>query len=151
MSLATWPFILSAIRGGLSGAKTLRALRSGGFSIGNERFYDLFRHATYQEALSSQLKYVRRTFYPNPNRIPEAITKLSRKFVFTVRIRGKSLRTGEMIEDFRSIATDQNMRRIDIENAVKDRASLTDTTEPVEILEATLFGGVKSGISGTLL
>ncbi len=119
--------------------------------IGNERFYDLFRHATHQEALSSQLKFVRRSFYPNPNRIPEAITKLSRKFVFTVRIRGKSLRTGEWIEDYRSIATDENMRRIDIENAVKERSVLTDTTEPIEIDEATLFGGVKSGISGTIL
>ncbi len=149
--LVTWPFILSAARRGLSGAATLRALRASKYTIGNEAFGELFRRATIQESLNSQLRFMRRDFMPNPRRLAEAITKQSRAFVFTVRIKGINPATKERDERFVNIATDTLMTRGELEVMAANTVGQGIDSVGLDDTVFTLVGGTRAGMLGQIL
>lgn len=150
-ALLVWPFVLSGVRRGLSGAATLRSLRRSGYTIGNAAFGELFRRATLQESLNSKLKFIRRDFFPNPRRLAEAITKQTRQFVFTVRIRGRNPVTGVKGERFVNVALDNLMTRGEIEALAQASIGRGVDSPGLDDPTLTLVGGTRKGVFGTLL
>ena len=87
---------------------------------------------------------------PNVNRLPKAITRLRRRYSFTVQVIGRMLETGEQILQNITVATDAPRTRRELERLAEDAIERSQDRYGFEIVSSMLVGGKQAGDVGTL-
>lgn len=135
---------------GLSGNAIITGYMRGGGAIRRQTALELLARVRGVEQKSSQLQFLRRDRFPDPRRLPEALTKLKRAFSFEVRIRGFASDTGEALERFVTVALDKPMTRARLEQTGFEFSQPEPQQYGMVVTDVTLVGGKKAGLEGTL-
>lgn len=146
-----FPIIQRGVREGLSANAILTVLRSQNLGIRRQTLLDIVRAEQGVISSGRQLRSLRRDLFPDPRRLPDALTKLRRPFSFTVRLRGFDLGTGESIDQNISVSLDNVLPRGEIESRAVNFIDADTERYGIAITDVLLLRGVKAGEQGTLL
>jgi hypothetical protein len=147
---AAYPLIQRGVREGLSSNRILEGLVKAGLGIKRQTGLDIIRAERGVQLEGGALRNLRRTAVFNPERLPEAMTKLRRKFSFQVELRGVDLNTGENTVRLVTVSTDNAMTRNDIEAHAQAFADDDQNRYGIIIESVQLVHGLKAGAAGTL-
>ena len=146
-----FPIIRRGVREGVSANRIQRLLQDHGLGIRRTNLLEIVRRERGVAAAGERLRFIPKGLRPDPSRLPEALTRLLRRFSFTVRIRGSDPRTGETLERFVNVASDEVLTRGELE--AQGEAFVEGAAERYQIQapEFLLVGGVRAGEPGVLL
>ena len=145
-----WPHIIRGVREGISARAIGRALRAGGIAISNEALFEVARREREVWTHGQSLRFLTPTLAPNPFRLPESLSRLTRAFAFTVEVRGSMLDTGKAIKQYITISTDTLVSRRELEEMAAEIASQRVARYGIEVEDAVLVSGLRAGALGTL-
>ncbi len=121
---------LSGIRGGVArgvAPKVIeKTLQKAGIPVPQPTLTKVITTERKRRAQSQALKFLGRTRRPNPTRLPLSLTPIGRAFSFLVELKGIDERTGEAVQKWITIATDELLTRQEIE----DRAASMFEADP---------------------
>ena len=146
-----FPIIQRGVREGLSANSILTVLRSQNLGIRRQTLLDIVRSERGVIAAGSRLRSLNRNFFPDPRRLPDALTKIRRAFSFTVELRGFDLGTGESIDQSVNVSLDNVLTRNEIENRALNFIDADTERYGIAVTDVILQRGVKAGEQGTLL
>lgn len=146
-----YPIIVRGVREGLNSIQIGSVLAAGEGNIRRTSLLGIMRRVRNIETVGVQLRFLKRTAFPDPRRLPEALTKLRRAFSFTVRLRGIAIDTGQAIERFVTVSLDNPRSRDAMERIAEGFASEKRDPYGFDLEEVLLMTGVKAGAPGTLL
>lgn len=95
------------------------------------------------------LKYLNLNHKPNPDRIPEALTIISKNFSFEVSVIGFDQAIGERVERFVTVVSDENLFRWEIEDTARFMIENNPQRYPFIIEKITPIKALKAGKLGT--
>lgn len=144
------PFVRLGISEGLSTSEMLRIFRSNGFSMANEAFFNLARYVRFENDSGGYLGQLRGNQEPDAALLPEAITRLSRQYSFTVELKGYNPLTNEETTVYRTVSTDELMTRDEIVQAAYNANLREEGTEAIIATSARVTKGLRAGELGTL-
>lgn len=115
---AVIPRMKSAIKSGLSASAFIKKMSEAGLSYRRTDMLADWRSVGNIEKKTGLLRYVRKDRVPSPGLYAGVTWKLSREFLYKLKVRSR-LRPGEPIkEDFVNITTDRAMTPGEIESEV---------------------------------
>lgn len=85
---------------------------------------------------------------PNVNALPEAITKIRDRMSFTVSVRGFHRKTGELQEEFVTIAMSTAIGRESIEQMAISIVNASKDRYEIVVVSAQIIDGVREGQPG---
>jgi hypothetical protein len=145
-----YPFIVRAVRQGLSLERIGKAFRAEGIALSNEVFRQLARAERSLQAASGELRFLRPGQRPSPTRLPEALTRILRRYAFFVEVMARDVSTGEQVLKNVTVSTSRLMTKRQIEVAAMEAVDMGLSTYGLEADTALLVGGMKSGEQGVL-
>ena len=144
------PMILRGVREGISSRQLMGVLQKAGLGIRRQVLLDLMRLYGDEVAIGPVLSALGINRFPNPMRLPPALTKIRRAYSFTVRVRGAELDTGLETEQFVTVTSDTLLTRGEIE-ALADQAIEADRSRyNLIVADLLLTGGLRAGTPGRL-
>ncbi len=157
--LSLLPTRLRRAYGPLRGAFTLglpvpnavRMLRNLGIRGTRRQVQSLYESFSAEAGSGLDISRLRRDYFPNPLRMPEAVTPLLRNFSFTVRVRGTNTLTGRFEERFVTVASSRNMTRGQIEEKAAALIQGLDGQSPFTVAQVTPVEARRAGREGRLL
>ena len=144
------PIIRSAIRRGVGADTTFQTLRTRFPGLTREAVRGIARVERRIISAGADLRFMNREVFPNPNRLPPALTTLRRKFSFRVRLRGFDPATGESVDDFVTISTDRLRTRGELEDTARTFMERDPKRYALSFTEVLLVEGVRAGPGGIL-
>jgi hypothetical protein len=147
---AAYPIIKGGVARGLSANAIQGVLRAQSLGIRRQTLLDIIRAENNIERAQAALRYVGLNRIPNPNRLPQALTRLRRRYSFVVEIAGRAIETGESILQNVTVSLDTVLTRGEIERLAEEAVLSNMQTYGLEIDRATLTSGLQAGIAGTL-
>lgn len=102
------------------------------------------------EAQAAHLRNIRPELRPDPARLPEAVTKLRRRYSFEIEVRGSLLDTGERFTRFVTVSSDSVLSRATLESMAWEMVEDASDRYGMEVDEAVLISGRKAGPIGLL-
>lgn len=148
---AAFPIIQRGVREGISANSIQTILRASGMGIRRQTLLDIVRAERNIISAGKNLQNIRLGFVPDPRRLPEALTKISRSFNFVVRITGTDTSTGSTFIQNISVALDKPLTRSRLEAIAVDFIEAEKDRYGINIEEVLLIEGVKAGPLGTRL
>lgn len=146
-----YPIIQGGVRRGLSANSIQGLLQSQGLGIRRQSLLDIIRAERGVAATTAPLRAMRRSFTPDPRRLPDALTKLRRAFSFSVEIRGFDLANGEDVTRYVSVSLDDPLSREAMEAMGLEFIDEDFQRYGIAVTSVLLHRGVKAGAEGTLL
>ncbi len=144
------PMVRRGVREGISSRKIMGILQKAGLGMRRQVLLDMMRLMEGEAAIGPVLSALGINRFPNPMRLPPALTKIRRAYSFTVRVRGSVEDTGAPIEQFVQVTTDTLLTRGEIE-ALADQAIEADRGRyNLVVSDLLLVGGVRAGAPGLL-
>jgi hypothetical protein len=142
--------IRRGVREGVSSRQLTSILQKAGLGIRRQTLLDLMRLYEGEAAIGPVLSALGVNRFPNPMRLPPALTKIRRAFSFTVRVRGSVEDTGAPTEQFVTVTSDTLLTRGEIE-ALADQAIEADRGRyNLVVSDLLLTGGLRAGAPGLL-
>ncbi len=144
------PMIRRGVREGISSRQLTSILQKAGLGIRRQTLLDIMRLMEGEAAIAPVLSALGINSFPNPLRLPPALTKIRRAFSFTVRASGLDADTGAAAEQFVTVTSDTLLTRGEIE-ALAEQA-IESGRDRYKIIQSSflLVGGVRSGAPGLL-
>lgn len=144
------PIIRRGVREGVSSRQMTRILQKAGLGIRRQTLLDMMRMIEGEVAIGPVLSALGINRFPNPMRLPPALTKIRRAYSFTVRVRGSEIDTGAATEQFVTVTSDTLLTRGEIE-ALANQAIETDLDRyKLVVTDTLLTGGLRAGAPGLL-
>lgn len=98
----------------------------------------------------AQLKFLNRGNFPNVRRLPPSLTSIRRRFSFNVRVRATDSKTGNPIEQFVTVSTDELLTRGQIEDQALAFVEGERKRYGIDNESVLLLEGMKAGPEGVL-
>lgn len=146
-----YPIIQRGVREGLSSRQIMGVLDKTVGQIRRQSLLDIMRAERNVAATTAPLRAMRRSFTPDPRRLPDALTKLRRPFSFSVEIGGFDLSTGEDVTRYVNVSLDDPLTRAEIEAIGLEFIEEDMERYGLAVTSVLLHRGVKAGVEGTLL
>lgn len=146
-----YPIIQRGVRAGLSSRSISDSLREAGLGIRRATLLDIMRRERDIVSHGLRMKFLPLDRAPNPDRLPEALTRLRREFSYTVELRGRVIDTQELITRQVTVASSKLLTRREAEVIAAGFLLNTPEAYGMELDRAQLTGVLKSGELGTLL
>jgi len=143
--------VYSAVEGavarGLGLSATQGLLQAAGIGIRREQINELIHYFTGVTDAGYSVAQVRRDYFPNVDKFPNAITQLRREYSFTVRLgkTGEYDELGKPVYNYVTVTSDKNMRVQDILDEAESYYEDSAENYPVESVELTIVGAKKRG------
>lgn len=144
-----FPIIQRGVREGLSANAIQDVLSGRGLGIRRQTLLDLVRLERGVQETINVLRFIHPGSRPNPDRLPEALTKIRRSFSFNVEVRARRLDTGEPFSQFVTVSTDRLLTRQQIEAQAIRAVERSPDRYGLEAEEALVSTGVRAGPLGT--
>lgn len=141
-----FPFAKRAVLEGISANRAIEAFRLAGNAIRRTDALELIRQIRGVERIGSALKNLRLSNRPDPNRLPEALTKTRRRFGFTVKVTVYSPAEDTTFDRWITVATDKLLTREEIEDFASEMASDESYGRELEAQSSQLYSGYKAAI-----
>ena len=90
-----------------------------GTGLNRQQLGEGIRYAKGKVASGSYLRNLRPNFRPNPQRLRDSQARMTTRFRYEVRIRGRNLQTGQLEDQFVTVRTDRNIPRQEIETEAR--------------------------------
>jgi hypothetical protein len=139
---------LGFVARGMSANAALDALRSIGQGINRSNFLDLYSQLQGETQAGYDIAHTRSDYFPNPDRIPEAITTLRSNYSFTARLDLDTALSDGKTSIYINVATDENMRISDIQSTAMEAFYIEDRYTDVNINNVTVVSAKKRAIEG---
>ena len=149
--LRALPFVDRGIAEGLSANAIGRALAAEGLGVQRSVLLRYIREARGLEARSDYFRALRTDARPDPNRLPEALTKLRRNYSTRVKVRGYDSQTGQEVTRYFTVSSDLPLTKDEAIEDILAQIEEDDERYPLEVEEATALRQVRAGPRGTLL
>lgn len=147
---AAFPIIQGGVARGLSGRGIERALKGAGLGIRRETLLDIIRREQGITRAGAQLRFLGTNRLPNIQRLPTALTRIRRRFSFTVQVTGRSIDSGlELLQNI-TVSTDTVLTRNELERIAEDAVLANQIRYGLDITSALLIGGKRAGAAGVL-
>lgn len=144
-----YPFIRQGVREGLSSRQILSVLQEHlGSGLRRQRLLDLMRLENIEQTTGATLRYLNRDAYPNPQRLPDALSKIRRNYSFDIEVRGTLLDTDEPYSRYVTVTTDALLTRGDLEAAAMEAVEVEAGRYGMAVDGALLVGGRRAGSQG---
>lgn len=143
--------IQRGIRSGLSSRDISETLQAAGLGIRRSTLLDIMRREREIVAHGSNLRFLPLDRAPNPDRLPEALTRLRRQYSYTIELRGRVIDTQELITRTVTVASSKLITRRAAELLAADYVLDTPEAYGIEVDSTQLIGALKAGEAGTLL
>jgi hypothetical protein len=145
-----WSSIVRGVREGLSAREIGRQIRAGGGQISNAALFEVARRERNIWTHGLNLRYLNRNVLPNPHTLPEALSRLTRAFAFTLEVRGKMLDTNAPIKQYITISTDRVLSPAELSEMAEAIASERIGRYGMAVEDSVLVSGLRAGTLGTL-
>jgi len=139
-----YPFVKRAVSEGLSANAALKAWRESGGAIRRQTFLDLYRTVKGVEQAGARLRNLPLHSRPNPDRLPPAVHPILRRYSFEVRLRGVDSYTGETVERYITVSSNDLLTRREIELKAEEAVERFPENYPFILESALLVGGKRS-------
>ena len=144
------PIIRGGVRRGIGADALYRSLRSRFPGLLRREVREIGRAERLLLSRSADLRFMRRDFRPDPSRLAPSVTALRRQYSFQVRVRGFQVETGEAVEDWITVSTDELLTREEIEDVAQGYLESAPERYQVESYETLLVAGARAGPEGVL-
>ena len=145
-----YPFVLAGVEGGVSSRALTEILREGGTPLRRQSLLEMMRRISGVEASAKRIRNVRKDRLPTAGTLPEALTKIKKRYSFRVRVEGVWSSTGERVKQFINVVSNELMTPHQAEMTAEEYASTGTSWDVIEIESSTLVSAVKSGVRGVL-
>lgn len=145
-----YPAIVGGVRRGLSANSIQGILRATGIGIRRVTLLDIVARSRLVFQFGGRLRALRKGQRPNIFAIPEALTKTTRRFAFTLEVKGTATDTGLATSQFITLATDRLMTREEMERLAMDVADEGKERYGMVSESATFVDGIQAGPLGVL-
>lgn len=139
---------LSFVRQGVSKELSIKrigdAIRKGGIPISNANLGSLVRAERAVKAYLPNLSHLGRNSFPNPARLPEALTRLKSRYVVELEITSTLLSTGARKKISASISSSKLLSPAMIEQGVRNIMQGTDARYGFEMESFRVTGYMKA-------
>lgn len=145
-----YPFAVSGVAAGLTANSMLEAWSRAGPGIRRTVGLEVIRRVKGIEDSRALQRGLRKGLRPDPRRLPEALHKIRRPFVFTVRVEGVLIATGQATRQFINLAMETpSLTRSEMEQLVLETV---EENEEYGITPTESFyeGGIRAGRAGLL-
>lgn len=133
----------SAFRKGLSASRFLTQMKSEGLGYRRTDMLSDWRAINELEKKAGSLRYVRRDYYPSEKSIAHVPWKMSREYMYKVRIQTR-IAPGEPIEErFVNIMTDKPLTPRQLERETYLMFERLEEYQPEELVQATPYQAVR--------
>lgn len=146
-----YPIIQRGVRGGLSSRSIAESLTDAGLGIRRATLLDIMRREREIVSHGLNMRFLPLSRAPNPDRLPEALTRLRRQYSYTVELRGRIIDTQELITRQVTVASSKLLTRGAAETIAAGYVLETPEAYGIEVDQVQLIGVLKSGELGTLL
>ena len=146
---AAYPIVRRGVKLGLSGNAIQRVLIAANMGVARSPLLKLVKAEREGTANQAQLKFLRFGSMPDVDRLPPALTIITRKLAYTVEMRVLHADTDMQDTIQVTVATDTNMTRKQIEDKAREFLDLAPERYPYIILSTQLIAGIKAGKLGT--
>jgi CRP-like cAMP-binding protein len=147
---AAYPYVIRGVREGLSQRKIEAALRVMELGIRHEVMRSMIRHEQTAQEYSNVLGLLRPSEKPVASRLPQALTKLTRRYAFTVEVTGTMPRTGQRVTHYITLSMSALMSRSAMESLAQDIVAGRKERYATDVEAATLKSGLRAGPEGTI-
>lgn len=143
--------VYSAVQGAVARGMGLNAtqglLQAAGIGIRREQINQLIHYFTGVTEAGYNVAQVRKDYFPNVDKFPDAITTLRREYSFTVRLgkTGEFDESGQPVYNYVTVTSDKNMRVQDILDEAESYYDEASENYPVEAFEPVITGAKKRG------
>jgi hypothetical protein len=145
-----YPLIKGGVARGMTANAIGRSIKAAGLKIRRQTLLDVVRAEKGVERAGAALRFLGLNRLPNINRLPSAITRIRRRFSFTVQVTGRLLETGEQIIQNITVSTNTIFTRRETERIAQDAVSGEVQRYGLEVVSALLIGGLRAGEAGVL-
>ena len=145
------PFIRSGVNQGLSGRAITRVLQDAGLGIARSTVSSAMRSLLAETLAGQSIELQSPTSFINPEILPPALTKLARKYSFTIRITGTSEQTGFLESRFITVSTDRIMTPEELEAFAEGMGADPRRGYGMIITAVRFIEGRQAGSEGTIL
>lgn len=146
-----YPIIQRGVRSGLSSRAIAESLQAADLGIRRATLLDIMRRERELVTHSQNLRFLPLDRAPNPDRLPEALTRLRRQYSYKIELSGQIIDTAELITRSVTVSTSKLLTRRAVEAIAVGYVIEDPTTYPIEVIKAQLVSVTKAGPSGTLL
>lgn len=147
---AAFPIISSAVSRGVSRNATQALLQAAGLGIRRTSLLSIYNAIAEERSAASFLRNMRPTFRPDPRRLPVAISRLLRRYSFTVELRGRDSLTNARVSRWVTIALDSLRTRREIEEIALEPEITDSKPDTFEVEEAIIDSGRRAGEAGSI-
>jgi len=143
--------VYSAVQGAVGRGLGLNAtqdlLQAAGIGIRREQINQLIHYFTGVTEAGYSVAQVRKDYFPNVDKFPNALTTLRREYSFTVRLgmSGATDEYGNPIYNYVTVTSDKNLRVQDILDIADGYYEDAFENYPVTKLEPVVIGAKKRG------
>lgn len=139
---------LSGIRGGvargLGDSAIGRALRGAGVNVPAPTLTKVVTRERRRREASAKLKFLPKNRKPNPARLPLSLTPIARNYSFLVEVSGIDKTTGEAVQKWITISTNELMDRDKLEEAASQMFGRDPDAYAVDSPSFTLVEGMRA-------
>ena len=144
-----YPIIQGGVAQGLSSRAITETLVAADRSIRRSTLLDIIRRVRDVETRGAQLRNLRLDRFPDPRRMPEALTQLKRAFSFRVELRGVEIDTGIPFTRHVNVALDRPLTRERMERIAEQFIEDEPERYGIDLTSVLLVSGMKAGPEGT--
>lgn len=145
-----YPAIVGGVRRGLSANSIGTILRNTGIGIRRSTLLDIVARSRLVFQYGGRLRALPKNRRPNIFSIPEALTKTTRQYAFTLEVKGTAADTGQATSQFITLATDSLMTREQMEALAMEVADEGKERYGMISESATFVDGIRAGELGVL-
>lgn len=146
-----YPIIQKGVRAGLASRAIAGTLQKAGLGIRRSTLLKIMRkeRSLVQHGLNMRFLPLKR--FPNPLKLPTALTKLRRAYSYTVKVFGTNMGTGEPRTQQVTVSSSKLLTRQQAEDIAMDYGRGQYDSGQMEVDRVQLINVVKAGDLGTLL
>lgn len=135
---SAYTYAKAAFGRGLSANAALAAYRDLGVGIRRTDFLNVYRELRGVTEAAYHVRNIRKTYLPDPERLPHAITNIRRDYSFNVRLDVRDAESGEIFPRNITVTSDRLMSVYDIEAEAESAYSDDPAYADNEIVSVTV-------------
>lgn len=144
-----YPIIQRGVRSGISSRSIATELTAGGIGIRRSDLLGIMRREREIIQHGLNMRFLPLNRRPNPDRLPEALTRLRRRYSYVVEAFGTDLGTGQLRKQTITIASSTLLTRLAAEQLAEQYAQGQFDSGQLEVDRVQLVNVLQAGPFGT--
>lgn len=132
-----------AIREGVSASAFIRTMRDAGMSYRRTDMLSDWRSVTGVERVDGVARYVRKDYYPTAAVYASVDWKLSKEFMYKVKVQSRVSPTEPITERMVNVMSDNPLTPREIEEQVQDWYGVTESLPPELLVSLSVWTAVR--------